>query len=390
MSFKDIFEKYKNGTATDEEVKIVEEEIEKNELINDYLSENIFGKIDNLDINEEDTKAIKKAVNRKFMKINLISVLSVIVVLFSINYLVLPGYNSLFYNPSGKINNELNQNQLLIDMSAFTELHFPGYSTNEAEVEALGLGKYDLRINQQNEFTNENIIFNGKVVRNKLVTQNNNLYMFPAINIFYDKDNKSVMYQEEDGSFISHQSKEDKELLTSNVKKLPNGSVISSYISFNKELSIDELKELQEKYDFKARWVAVQTNDRYIRTKFGFNPIGSGVVLAEGTLSDKIYPHFELANSNDKIRYETETLEAHFKTLLKYMSSRENFMETFFNVNGMSTHMYSEALKYVEANGVKVYGILLYSDVDTFLNIVEDENIYSISIDNAKFSILEK
>lgn len=390
MSFKSIFEKYKNGTATEEEIKIIEDEIEKNELINDYLSESVFEKIDKIDIGVEDTKGIKKAVNKKLRKINFLSVLSVLLVFLCINYLILPAYNSLFYNPSGKLTNEFNQNKLFIDMSAFTELHFPGYTANEAEVEALGLGKYDVRINQENTFTNENTVFSGKVVRNKLVTQNNNLYIFPAINIFYDIDNKSVMYEEEDDSYIYGQSKEDRELLISKVKELPKGSIISSYISFNNDLSIDELKALQEKYEFKARWVAVRTNEIYTSTKIGFDPIGSGVVLDKGTISQEVYPHFELANSAKSLRYKTETLETHFKTLLKYMSSRDDFIETFFNVNGMSTLMYSEALKYVEANGVKIYGILLYSDVETFLNLYQDENIYTISIDNAKFSVLQR
>jgi len=52
--------------------------------------------------------------------------------------------------------------------------------------------------------------------------------------------------------------------------------------------------------------------------------------------------------------------------------------------------MYSEALKYVEENGVKKYGILLYSDVDTFLKLAEDDLINSVYIDNVKFSVLQR
>ncbi|MCF0148589.1 MAG: anti sigma factor C-terminal domain-containing protein [Clostridium sp.] len=390
MSFKFIFEKYKSGTATEEEIKIVEDEIEKNELINEYLSENIFEEIGKVDVTEDDTILIKKAVNRRLRKINILAVLSVILVFCIINYLILPAYNSLFYDPSGKIRNEFNQNQLFIDMRAFTELHLAGYTTDEAEVEALGLGKYDIRVNQNNKFTQENTIFNGKVVRNKLKTQNNNLYKFPAVNVFYYRDNKSAMYLQEDGSYTYGQSKEERDLLINIVKELPKGSVISSYISFNKDLSLDNLNKLQEKYRFRARWVAVRTNEIYSGTKIGFDPIGIGGVLAEGTLSDDVYPYFELSNVNDSIKDSEYVLETHFKTLLKYMSSRQTFIETFFNVNGMSSIMYSEALKYIEDNGVKLYGMLVYSDVETFLNLVQDENIYTISIDNAKFSVFQR
>ena len=41
MRFKEIYEKYINGSASEEEIKIIEEEIEKNEIISEYLSQNI-------------------------------------------------------------------------------------------------------------------------------------------------------------------------------------------------------------------------------------------------------------------------------------------------------------------------------------------------------------
>ena len=37
MSFKDLYEKYINNQASEEEIKIVEEEIEKNEIISEHL-----------------------------------------------------------------------------------------------------------------------------------------------------------------------------------------------------------------------------------------------------------------------------------------------------------------------------------------------------------------
>ena len=46
MSFKDCLERYRNGTATPEEIKIVEEELEKFEALDDLAYENISGQID--------------------------------------------------------------------------------------------------------------------------------------------------------------------------------------------------------------------------------------------------------------------------------------------------------------------------------------------------------
>lgn len=41
MSFKDLYEKYINNQASEEDIKIVEEEIEKNEIISEYLCNKI-------------------------------------------------------------------------------------------------------------------------------------------------------------------------------------------------------------------------------------------------------------------------------------------------------------------------------------------------------------
>ena len=48
MSFKDLYEKYINNQASEEEIKIVEEEIEKNEIISEYLCNKIDDDLFNL------------------------------------------------------------------------------------------------------------------------------------------------------------------------------------------------------------------------------------------------------------------------------------------------------------------------------------------------------
>ena len=58
MSFKDLYEKYINNQASEEEIKIVEEEIEKNEIISEHLcnkiDDDLFNVNNSLDSNYLD------------------------------------------------------------------------------------------------------------------------------------------------------------------------------------------------------------------------------------------------------------------------------------------------------------------------------------------------
>ena len=39
MTFKDLLDKYNNGNASEEEIKLIEEELDKHKAIEGYLSE---------------------------------------------------------------------------------------------------------------------------------------------------------------------------------------------------------------------------------------------------------------------------------------------------------------------------------------------------------------
>mgnify|MGYP001422072144 CR=1 FL=1 len=71
MNYKELFEKYKNGIANEEEKRIVEEELEKYEAIEEYLSQIIDEKsvkaedFDILEDNKEETSKLIKDVKKK-------------------------------------------------------------------------------------------------------------------------------------------------------------------------------------------------------------------------------------------------------------------------------------------------------------------------------------
>ena len=79
MTYRELLLKYKEGTLTEEERLLIEQEIEKSEAINDYLAEEIEESIGlnvvekNVSVSNEESKkleqTIKSAVNRRFAKV---------------------------------------------------------------------------------------------------------------------------------------------------------------------------------------------------------------------------------------------------------------------------------------------------------------------------------
>ena len=75
MNFKEIFDRYRSGTATEEEVMLVNEELEKNELISEYPSVRYSEEVQKLETEDASipTKKIKSSIRKKFMLVSLVS-----------------------------------------------------------------------------------------------------------------------------------------------------------------------------------------------------------------------------------------------------------------------------------------------------------------------------
>ena len=81
MTFKEVFQRYKEGTASLEEIKFVEEELEKFELLEEYTLAQVDDSCPGLqelmtESDENEIRGIKKTVNRKLLKSILISFLA--------------------------------------------------------------------------------------------------------------------------------------------------------------------------------------------------------------------------------------------------------------------------------------------------------------------------
>lgn len=395
MNFKELFTKYKNNETTEEETRIIENEIEKNELINDFLADQVDLKLGDITYNNDDTinqtNLIKKAVNKKLAKIVAISIISVFVILAIIKYIVSPLMSSAYYNPTEKTVGNQYRNNLYFDLRTFTELNIPGYVLTRAAVDPLGFGSYSLYVKYRDTFDNNYTISNTKLAKNKYYHDYENLLHRNNLVI------NDISHNEEDFHPFFYSE------TINTLKKIPDSSYVSTFVALNKDITLKEFFDLQQTYrdkiDFKWIGIRVTNNDNAMNHPIGFNPnLNDGPDAADHPNKEK-YRYLALIDYMDDLKsmhteesYQNLTINAykiHFTSLLKYMNDREVFVR-IFDFNRNKTELYKNALTYVEEKGINSYGFLVYGEAKEMLDFIEHEDVKEARIDNVKVSKYSK
>lgn len=381
MNFKDLLEKYKNGSADDEEIKFIEEELEKHEAIEEYLSEGIdidLKKDISKDNINKETTFIKKSVNKKLRKVIISSVSIVFLILFTVFYIISPAVSSFYYNPSQKTISKY-QGDLYYDLKTVTELSSPGYAVGGAASEKLGFGSYNIYFDRINLFTREDKNITEKIKRNRRVGILVDFFApycvgFEGIRVPELKDNDLKMHMEK---------------VTDHIKKLNSVSYVSAYITFEDDLTMKELDELiknyNEKIDFEWAGIRTGSSEKAIHYLSGFNP-DYNVFVCSDSADNKKYPYMQLIDwfkhPEDYSRNDwSGAYTKHYISLLKYMNDRQNAVKTL-DLNETKVDYYKIALNYVQKNGVKTYGVLVYGEAGDLLKLINNEKIKDVELDD--------
>lgn len=383
MSFKDLLDKYNDGTATQEEIKIVEEELQKYEAISEHLSESYDIGLEKETITEvsmDETKLVKRSVNKKLRKVIITSVGAVFLTLFTINYILSPLVSSFYYNPSQSTVAKYHDD-LYFDLRVITELSLPGYALNTAHSESLGFGEYEVYFERVNVFNRQTIATNTKIKRN--IKSGNSFHdLFPVSHMeFLD-----IVPPYDNNNVVESANKERIDYM----KELNPVSYVSSYVMLDQDITVKEFDELRKKYNNKLTfsWAAVRTSPRGTAKEYltGFNPnFNDSSVTNESANTDK-YPYLQLVDyfrsEADKGGFDGTMYEGytkHFISLLKYVNDRKKAVAAL-DINEIKYEYYKDALRYIESNGVNIYGLLIRGEAKELLQFLENEKIRTVEI----------
>lgn len=384
MDFRVLLAKYKSGQASDEETKLIESELEKYEAIKEYLFCEDKGSFFKKGLTEEkdsrDKLFIKKGKNKKIRKIALSSVLSLILVLFTIFYVVSPIMNSIYYNPTLKSVGGVHED-LFFDLKVLTELNLPGYALNGGVLpEKLGFGSYKISFFRRNLFTNKIKYINANIKKSSSFGYFEELFPLNYMWFFGFAEQKSTYPL----------SKEATKEQISYLKDLSPVSYISAYITFEKDLTLKEFDELKYKYNKKISfsWVGIRTQntERQLDYLSGFNPNFDDAVNSGDSADKDKYPYLQLVDwmQDSDHRSGQDMPEAyikHFTSLLTYMKDREKAVKAL-DVSDYKSEYYKNALDYIKTNGINSYGVLIYGEARQLIELINSENIRDVHIND--------
>jgi hypothetical protein len=302
------------------------------------------------------------------------------------NYVMSPLIDCFYYDPTIKTYGEFQRN-IDYDMAAFTELNVAGYIAHKPLIEPKGFGAYDLTFRRSNTFRGVDYVTLGERIKIQLI-RGKRLGYFDYL---YGNDIYVKEYEVVD-EFKAHLYDRPVGAL----KEMYPTNYVSVFVQLNNYLDLSEMVKLMDaEADVDYRWLAVKNRDSLDGRPIGFSPsINDSYNVDDGFDKEK-YPFFDLGDLYDdaaKVYSEetyfnrrVEVYDKHFKSLLHYLNDREEFVN-LFGYNSLHHALYQETLDYIDENGIKVYGILLYGEAESLASFIENNEVLSVKILDVKTS----
>lgn len=393
MDFKELLETYKKGEATPEQVRLVEEEIEKNKLINDYICGEMdmdppasevetTGKPD-----KESYKAVKKIMRRTLLKVGAIAAAIVLIALLAAEYIVSPLVASRYYNPGKIVIDEAQSERpypitqgALDKMVSYELMYYPAVIT-DVIVEDKGYGKYYIQTGTFDLFDLEYQYRQDTLTRG----QQDKQYW----------SNSAVFHYFHEG--VHELSRRDFYDDMEKLEQLPKDAVIEAAVLFTETHTMQELLELMDDCSsLFFEWAAVCNTyfqpepDKYYVGLLGFRPVYIPSSLRIPPSVDIGYPYLSLPEDEP---ITAEILEQHFISLLTYNCDRAEYMDHVFSnnpdVGELTQDWHANTLKKVQKTGVETYGAVVTGSPQDILSLYEDGIATGIEIYDMKSSVYE-
>lgn len=354
----------------------------------EYFSENLdveLGNLENIDDakqNSHETVQLKKSVDQRLRKVILKSVLIAMGVWISIFYILSPLVDAFFYNPQKFSVGELD-NDVSFDLAAVTELNMPGMSPSTVFVDRKGFGVYHLTYSYLDQFRGDFHDVSHVIRRGKIASTRQDLLLRfdPFENLRYYNDQKDIL-------------KDLNENAMADVEILNPVSYGSFSISFEEDLTLEELARLEEKYEnIQFQWAAIRAGEKDEERieKLGMRLMGNrlmGALTGDEKIGEK-YPAFSTMNwlVNNQVDVTdpanmAEGYEQHYFSLLEYVIDRGDNLE-ILEQRENKTILYKEALEYAKKEGIRIYGLVVYSEMRHIREFTENENLRLFDLNDA-------
>lgn len=388
MTFRELLEKYKNGTATEAERALVEAELEKSAAIADYLAEGLEALEEGgeaLSHSDAEVKKVKRTMNRRLRRTALWAAAMVLAVVLVVQFVVNPLVSSFYYQPNAQTVGQTEYSDATVDLTALYSLLMPGQTITSVQTEPLGFGRYALTYTTGDWLTGERNQVSRTMNPGEYGT---GAWITASMQNGFDLLTMEAIVEGGRDLAVSGYSQETVDYLS----QLPETSYLAVWVHFPERLNPIGFAQLEAAYDgycaqgiLSFRWAAVRTAE-------GNQLIGyqtEDCPYLDAAPDQERYPMFSYTQiweemvgrsftEKSNAQVEGSAAKEHFITLLSYLADRPEAVEAL--AGPVVSYEFASIRDYVEENGVEIYGALVYAQPSALLQMWEDGVIDGLSI----------
>lgn len=418
MGYRELLDLYRDGQLDGEKKQMVEADIDRQEAISEYLFEKegqelslefsgrdgcekddgsqIFRK-EQADFARMVKRSIRKALLKTAIAAASIALAVVLFVMFALPNIV----DRFYYNPGAPIGEA--GNQMSLDLEVYTELRMPGNQRDTVIAHSRGYGEHDILVDQWFSYNGAATNVAGKILRGNLTFYDPNVLVPPPGNAFAwsqlqasSEDSLSdLIDRKKNNNFCAAG---DQKAATQRLKELDGNRMYLAYASLDKmmpyEAFVDYLENLSGDASLGHIWCAVCTRNGIADSN---GPAGGQLIIDNlgfycslssshnldwdrGAYPDLVLWDYSMMEDSKMQDAQEEALreegfaKRHLISMLRYMSCQEEFL----GMMGDMPQKYNEAARYIEENGLMVYGFAGVGKKENILNLNNDGAVYEI------------
>ena len=422
MTFRELLNLYRSGELSPEQTREVEEAIDREDALLEYLSErDALPELDEekaapkddseLRMEQKFQSELRRSIRRAFTRLG-VCVGAVLLVILLLAQFVLPQAIDLFYYNPGYIVTGLptdHTNRMTLDMAVYSELFLPGVYRDNVRVVEHGYGEYDVLIVQNISYAGMPAVdVAGHVSKGRLLLYDANLFKAPVGNAFewglnFPDPARSLTEQIQPPVDRADGSKElyavgmagYPEEARENLEALEDGKLYGGFVSLDRVMAYDDFYAFVSQFQDQHIWCAVQLAEKpsYLANwGFGIDYGGGANSLAWDKYT---YPMLKRSDDDPFVITDGETAKAHMRDLLRYLDDHPWFAEMMSQDYGASGYTavtdrpafgltderdLTPLIEYLDEHGVQVYGFWIMADKETLLQLQDSPEVYSVAV----------
>lgn len=368
MTFKDAMAHYRAGTATPEERKLVEEELEKSQLVADYLDEQWAEEpLPPLDAPAGEIQQVRKKLRRHSLTLVLTSVALAAALLLGTIYGVIPALEKQYWDPNEQTLGQQFFTDFDITLDAYAELFCPELTILQTFSKRTGFASHELNIRYELSGQSPSYAI-AQLERDTLTLPMELLDQSVLLNIF------------ERGSYPTYpDTPETLSWTRESLEKLPDFVSVTAAVSFSEDWSMDRLLAFASSLDEQSHigWVGIRhyPSDIQFYPLCGIKPFEGGTVL-ETESAD--YPFLNIKGIDSLT---AEQMQQHFLSQLRWSLDRTKAGRGIpIGWHDPATSYYESVIDYVEENGMYTYGCYLTTTPQNLLRLLDEGVVSKIFI----------